>query len=472
MDAQRGIARRMVLGLPREGLTPAWEKDFAGYPPAGVIVFRRDAQNPEEMRHLTARLRELARPRRIFIGIDEEGGWVSQLAGWFDVPPNALLLGRGGTESDVEWAARVTGERLRALGIDWVFAPVADVHSEPRNPVIGPRAFGTDAASVSRLVAAAVRGYRAAGLACCLKHFPGHGATREDSHHVLPHDPHTVRQLEAGALPPFTENFAAGAVMTTHVVFPAIDPEHPATYSPAIVTELLRERLGFSGVCITDGLEMKGAAEGRSPSEIGEAAFAAGCDLLLFAFWDEALRRARLQIAKALTDGAIDHARFDASRPRLAAFDREHPEPTAEELVRPLDSLTPTDWLDRLRRIVENGLEVEGASTLAGPVHVETPAFPDGPVLEALLRELGVPLSPAAEAGTSLIAIANRIPPDAERTEELRAACRTRPTILAGLQNDSFLDDVPEAALRISAADCTPLTRRVVAEAIAKRISR
>ena len=162
MDAQRGIARRMVIGLPREGLSPAWEKDFAGYPPAGVIVFARDFRDLAELRRLTARLRERARPRRIFIAIDEEGGFVSQLGPHLVVPPAAMLLGRGAAPGDIPYLSRVTGERLRALGLDWVFAPVADIHSEPRNPVIGPRAYGTTAAEVTQRIGEALAGFRAA----------------------------------------------------------------------------------------------------------------------------------------------------------------------------------------------------------------------------------------------------------------------------------------------------------------------
>jgi beta-N-acetylhexosaminidase len=105
MDAQRGIARRMVIGLPADGLTPAWEKDFAAYPPAGVILFARDFRDLESLRQLTSRLRELARPRRIFIATDEEGGFVSQLRGHLTVPPNATLLARGGEPGDIEWPA-------------------------------------------------------------------------------------------------------------------------------------------------------------------------------------------------------------------------------------------------------------------------------------------------------------------------------------------------------------------------------
>src|SRR5215470_459895 len=286
MDAQRGIARRMVIGLPREGLSPAWERDFSAYPPAGVIVFGRDFRDLDDLRRLTARLRELARPRRLLLAIDEEGGFVSQLGPHLVVPPNAQLLARGAEPGDLEWAARVSGERLRALGIDWVFAPVADIHSRPQNPVIGPRAFGATAGAVTRALAEVLQGYRAAGVAACLKHFPGHGDTVLDSHLALPRCDADRATLEARELAPFRAHLAAGAVMTAHVVYPAFDADQPATFSRAITHDLLRMTLGFDGVAITDALEMKGAAEGREAADVGRLAFEAGCDLLLYAFDD------------------------------------------------------------------------------------------------------------------------------------------------------------------------------------------
>src|SRR2546428_696217 len=186
MDAQRGIARRMMISLPPEGLTAAWERDFAAYPPAGVIVFGRDFRDLEDLRRKAARLRELARPRRIFLAADEEGGFVSQLAPHLVVPPSATLLGRGAAPGEIEWAHRVTAARLRGLGLDWALAPVADVHSEPLNPVIGPRAFGPTAETVARRVGEALEGLEGGGVATCLKHFPGHGDTALDSHLALP----------------------------------------------------------------------------------------------------------------------------------------------------------------------------------------------------------------------------------------------------------------------------------------------
>lgn len=470
MDAQRGIARRMVIGLPREGLTPAFERDFATYPPAGVIVFARDFADLPGLRALTARLRELARPRRIFVAADEEGGGVSQLAGHLDVPPNAALLARGAGPGDVERAHRVTGTRLRSLGLDWVFAPVADVHSEARNPVIGPRSFGADPAAVARAVGEAVRGLRAAGVAACLKHFPGHGDTEADSHHALPVARADGATLARRELAPFRANLDAAAVMTAHVVYPALDPDRPATFSRTLVHGLLREALGFEGIAITDALEMKGATGERSPFEAARDALDAGCDLLLFAFWDEAVRRVRLELARALVEGGLDRASFDAARPRLAAFDRAVPEPAAEDLAVPLEALTPADWVERCEGIAARGLIVRGAApaeAAARPWRVHEPAFAHGPPLAADLGALGVPIAPRVGEAFEVHVVASRVPLPPAELERLRHAAGRRPVALVGLQNDAFLEDVHGAALRLSAADATPLVRRVVARRLA-----
>jgi beta-N-acetylhexosaminidase len=241
MDAQRGIARRLVIGLPDDGLPPAWERDIAMYAPAGFIVFRRHFRDLDDLRRLTARLRELARPRRVFIALDEEGGFVSQLAGHLTVPPNAALLARGAAPGDLEYVARVTGERLRALGFDWDFAPVADVHSEADNPVIGPRAFGVTPAAVSAAIGDWLAGFRAAGIASCLKHFPGHGDTVLDSHVALPRFDGDLATLEARELAPYRAHLDADSVMTAHVVYPALDPAAPGSLSRAVTHGLLRE---------------------------------------------------------------------------------------------------------------------------------------------------------------------------------------------------------------------------------------
>ena len=456
----------MVIGLPREGLNPAWERDFSAYPPAGVILFRRDFESLEALRALTARLRELARPRRLFLAMDEEGGFVSQLGGLLTVPPNAALLARGAAPGDIEWASRVTGERLRALGVDWTFAPVADVHSERLNPVIGPRAFGTTSEDVTRAVGEALAGFAASGVASCLKHFPGHGDTELDSHLALPVCRADLATLERRELAPFRANLSCDSVMSAHVVYPALDPDRPATHSRAIVHDLLRGRLGFQGVCITDALEMKGASEASGLAEAARRALDAGCDLLLFAFHDEEIRRVRLELAKALVEGQIDRASFDQARPRLEAFDHHRPEPGSEELARPIESLTPHDWEARLRAMIERGTRTSGAPP-AEPFEVIEPDWPYGESLAASLESLGV--SVRAGAPAAIEAIASRVPLGDAQIAELRARCKARPTALVAFQADAFLDQVPEATLRVSACDATPLTRKVVARKLAGR---
>jgi len=482
MDGQRGIARRMVIGLPENGLEPAWERDFSMYPPAGVILFRRDFEDATALRRLSARLRELARPRRLFIAMDEEGGFVSQLAGHFTVPPNAALLARGAEPDDIMWVSRVTAERLRALGVDWTFAPVADVHSEPQNPVIGPRAFGTTPGAVSAALGEALTGFAAGGVAACLKHFPGHGDTETDSHLALPVCRADRETLERREILPFREHPAADAVMSAHVVYPALDPERPATFSRRVLDDLLRGELRFEGVCITDALEMKGASGERSLGEAGAQALDAGCDLLLYAHHSEEVRRARLELAKQLVDGTIDHARFDAARPRLAALDSRHPEPGAAELARPLESLTPPGWEERLERIIERGLRVtegEKVAPTSGEVEVSEPSWPFGRSIREELATLGISARAAALEGAGAAAteasrasfrveaIATRVPLAPSAIETLERRCRETPTVLIALQSDAFLESVKYAALRVSASDATPLTRRAVARRLA-----
>jgi beta-N-acetylhexosaminidase len=476
VDPERDIARRMLVGLPEGGLTPGWERDFAAFPPAGVIVFRRDFATLEALRELTARLRALVRPHRLLIATDEEGGFVSQLRGHLIVPPNAALLARGAGPGDIEWAARVTGERLRAVGVDWVFAPVADVNALPANPVIGPRAYGTEAAAAARGVAASVRGFHAAGVACCLKHFPGHGSTALDSHVASPVCDGDRATIERRDLEPFRAGLAAGAVMTAHVRYPALDPTAPATFSRPILRELLRGTLGFPGVCVSDALEMQGAAEGRTPLEAATLALEAGCDLLLFARVGDFLPGVRAGLAAALAAGRLDRADLDAAAARIEVLARSVAEPSAAETSRPLAALTPDGWVERLETIVQRGLEVRGAfprAAVALPWHIEEPPCPEGPGFRGCLGNGGVAMSlllgtPAEDApGVEFVALADRAPLAADGIERLRALCRARPTVLVGLMNDSFLEALPEAALRVSALDATPLTRRVVARTVA-----
>ena len=196
------------------------------------------------------------------------------------------------------------------------------------------------------------------------------------------------------------------------------------------------------------------------------------------------LERARLrrhvsvlqaELAEALESGRLDRVDFEASGGRLEVFERAFPEPAAKELTRPLEALTPPDWEERLERIAERGLVIRGAlprETVAMPWRVEVPDCLEGPGFRGCLGNAGLPLplllgKATGTPGVEFVAVASRVPLADSELERLRGLCRARPTVLVGLQNDAFLDALPEAAVRISASDATPLTRRVVARAIA-----
>ncbi|MDN6658523.1 MAG: glycoside hydrolase family 3 protein, partial [Acidipropionibacterium jensenii] len=210
-------------------------------------------------------------------------------------------------------AAAVTGRELAAVGITTDLAPDADVNVNPANPVIGVRSFGADPARVAEMVVAQVEGYQQdAGVSACAKHFPGHGDTATDSHTGLPVIDHSQQEWQHTDLPPFEAAVAAEVdmVMTAHIRFPALEPSgEPATLSRAVLTDLLRTRLGFQGVIITDSLEMAGVRQSHSDREVPVMALAAGADLILM---PPDPRGARDAIVEAVESGRIDPRQIDA----------------------------------------------------------------------------------------------------------------------------------------------------------------
>ena len=254
---------------------PEWLRRAVDQGLGGVVLFARNIEDREQVAELVASLHAM-RPDLI-VAIDEEGGDVTRLeAKTGSSYPGNLALGAAHDPSLTEAVARAIGDDLASLGIDLNFAPVADVNSDPRNPVIGVRSFGSDPTQVADQTAAWVRGLQSAGVAATAKHFPGHGGTSADSHHELP--------VGVAELRPFEAAIAAGvrAVMSAHIVVPALD-EAPATVSHTVMTGTLRGELGFDGLAISDGLDMRGVRGIGGDRGIGEAAalaVAAGCDAL------------------------------------------------------------------------------------------------------------------------------------------------------------------------------------------------
>ncbi|MFJ5551390.1 glycoside hydrolase family 3 protein [Streptomyces sp. NPDC093225] len=289
----------------------------------GVVYFgwAHNTRDPQQVAELSNGLQRAALDGGtgvpLLLSVDQEHGIVARIGRPATLFPGAMALGAGGSAERAREAATVAGTELAALGLRQDYAPVADVNVNPANPVIGVRSFGADPEAVARLVAAQVRGYRAAGIAATAKHFPGHGDTDTDSHVGLPVMRHSREEWERVDEPPFRAAVAAGVdvVMTAHIVFPALDPSgDPATLSRPIVTGVLRERLGFRGVVVTDALDMAGVRQKYGDDRVPVLALKAGCDQLLN---PPDLALAQRGVLAAVRDGEIDEGRIDESVLRI-----------------------------------------------------------------------------------------------------------------------------------------------------------
>jgi beta-N-acetylhexosaminidase len=290
----------------------------------GVILFDKNITSPGQIAGLTNALQRRAaaagRPP-LLVGVDQEGGPVVRLRPTHF--PSAMAFGGAGSDDLVDLAAAATGKELRAVGIHMNFSPVLDVNSNPANPVIGIRSYGEDPALVTRLGTRAVKALQSAGVLATAKHFPGHGDTALDSHLALPVVPHPRSRLEAVEWPPFRAAIGAGVagIMTAHVVFPALDPDQPATLSPAVIGTL-RSEFGFDGLVVSDSMRMHAITDRYSPGEAAVRAVLAGCDLLLACGPEEAQWEAIGAVQAAVAAGRIPQRRVDQASARLAAAKR------------------------------------------------------------------------------------------------------------------------------------------------------
>ncbi|WP_327252848.1 glycoside hydrolase family 3 protein [Streptomyces sp. NBC_01244] len=300
----------------------------ARYHLGGIVYFgwAHNSRSPRQIAELSAGLQRAATDSGagvpLLLSIDQEHGAVARVGRPATLLPGAmalgaLALGTGGSTAEARRAARIAGAELAAMGIRHNYAPVADVNVDPANPVIGVRSFGADPHAVAALVSAQIRGYQGAGVAATAKHFPGHGDTGTDSHVGLPLMKHTRAQWEELDEPPFRAAVEAGVdvVMTAHIVFPALDPSgDPATLSRPIVTGILRERLGFRGVVVTDALDMAGVRQKYGDDRVPVLALKAGCDQLLN---PPDLGLAVRSVLAAVESGELTRARIEESVLRI-----------------------------------------------------------------------------------------------------------------------------------------------------------
>ncbi|MCL6474282.1 MAG: beta-N-acetylhexosaminidase [Firmicutes bacterium] len=342
----------------------------------GVVLLGRnvDSQRPEQIRQTLA---ELQRRSRIplFIAIDQEGGMVNRLRAPFHEFPGNMALGATRNAHYAYRQAQAQARELLALGINWNFAPVMDVNNNPDNPIIGVRSYGADPELVAQMGTAAIRGYQETGLLACAKHFPGHGDTSVDSHLALPVIPGDRQRLESVELVPFRAAISAGvgAIMTTHILFPALDAERPATLSRTILTGLLREQLGYHGLVITDCLEMKAIADTVGTARGAVEALKAGADMVLIAHTLEVQRAAVQAIRKAIDSGELPEARlnhavtrvFTAKQRFLSALPTAEGEPWREPAHDALEQEIARASIAVVRSARNKGYRLRKGETLA-----------------------------------------------------------------------------------------------------------
>ncbi|MBI4955877.1 MAG: beta-N-acetylhexosaminidase [Myxococcales bacterium] len=282
----------IVGGFEGTELPESFRRALAAGQRGGAILFRRNLKDVSQVQALCRSIAAAA-PKTLppFIGVDQEGGRVVRLPEPCLALPPMRVFGRIDDPAFTYRAAAVLGSELAALGFNLDFAPVLDVDSNPDNPIIGDRSFGSEVSVVTRHALSFIDGLQSQRVLACGKHYPGHGDTAQDSHVALPRVERELASLRATELLPFQAACGAGvaSLMTAHVVYPALAPDVPATFSSAICTELLRGELGFQGVLFSDDLEMGAVTVRYGIEEAAVAAIAAGCDALLVCR-DEALQ--------------------------------------------------------------------------------------------------------------------------------------------------------------------------------------
>src|SRR6266705_4173449 len=322
MTLEERIGQILMVGF--WGTTPSPEiiDLIQRYHVGNIILFSRNIRNARQVLELTQSLQMIAKEAgqrySLLIAIDQENGIVQRLGEAATIFPGNMALGAIGSEEIAYRVALATGNELKALGINMNLAPVVDVNNNPANPIIGVRSFGEDPLLVARLGAAMVKGYQAAGILSCLKHFPGHGDTAVDSHLSLAVIPYALQRLEALELVPFKSGMKAGAesVMIAHVAFPTLAEQNtlPATLSPSIVEGLLREQLDFKGVILSDCMEMQAISDTFDSERAAVMALRAGIDLVLVSH-EYTHQRASLEAIQA----AIQSHELNAEVVRQAA---------------------------------------------------------------------------------------------------------------------------------------------------------
>lgn len=325
LSSRDKIGQLFMVGFTGTSVTSDLASFIKEYKPGGLILFSRNLESVDQIVELTNDLQRCSPHSPLLIAIDQEGGRVSRLPKGFTIFPPCHVLGCCNSTELAYAAAATIAKELRAVGINMNMAPVLDVNSNPDNPVIGDRAFGSAPNIVSELGWATAAGLQDHQVIACGKHFPGHGDTNADSHKELPVVEAARERLERIEFPPFRQAVARGVatIMTAHVLYRALDEKLPATLSSTIITKLLRHGMRYDGVVLTDDLEMHAIIDHYGIADAAVRAVLAGCDVLLICKDRNREVAAFTAIEEAVALGNISMERLDQSAARIARI-KEH----------------------------------------------------------------------------------------------------------------------------------------------------
>ena len=330
MTIEQKIGQRLVGGFPGPTMSEEFIQLVRKYKIANVILFRRNIESSAQLQRLCHSIQTLVREETgydAFIAIDQEGGAVNRLSPDAVNVPGAMALAATGEPANAYKAAHLTARELRALGVNFNLAPVADVNNNPANPVIGARSYGDTPKTVEDFASAALRGYLESGVMAAAKHFPGHGDTAMDSHISLPMVDKPLSALESCELRPFQFliNEGCPAVMTTHILFPALEPERlPATMSRRIVTELLKEKMGFKGLVVSDCMEMQAIQKDYGTAKGVSTAIAAGVDLVFVCHTASRIEEAAKAIREGIESGVLSMEEMNQSVEKILKYKEKY----------------------------------------------------------------------------------------------------------------------------------------------------
>jgi len=455
MSLERKVGQLMSVAFHGTTITSSLEAMIRDRGVGGVILYGENFTDAAGLKRLIADLSGIARDAKaipLFFEIDQEGGAVARIGSGATVLPGQMALAATpDPTASVGKAVSITAAELAAIGVNWNFAPDADVNDEPTNPVIGNRSFSSDPGRVSALVSAAVRAYASANFLACAKHFPGHGSTTVDSHSGLPRIDADRSTVERVQLAPFRSAIAARvpAIMSAHIVVPALDPtpDLPVTLSKPVLTDLLRTTMGFDGVIVTDDLEM-GALATIGEATAGIRAFQAGADYLLFRYDESAPVEAHRRMVEAVRAGAMSTARLDESVRRIVNLKRAYSIYLGTRVALPLDlEANGRVALDLARDSItllrnRGVLPLRGRTLVIAPTNADVAVLPGQPGLGAVFQRKrpdavvqAIPLRPAATDVSRAVAAARDVDAVVVGTTDLFAYAEQR-QLVAGLSRE------------------------------------